>query len=139
MFPLDLSNRRQDDTLEFEEPKPSSVVNRWNSQLRKTQVKPPSPVTTEPTMEDDEYTEESAIEEPKPSSVVNRWKPRASGESPQLRKTHLKPSSPVTAEPTMEDDEHTEASAIEEPKPSSVVNRWKSRASGETPQLRKAQ
>jgi hypothetical protein len=129
---------RQDDTLEFEEPKPLSVVNRWKSQLRKTQVKPPSPVTTEPTTEDDEHTEASAIEEPKPSNVINRWKPRASGESPQLRKTHLKPSSTVTAEPTIEDDEHTEASAIEEPKPSNVVNRWKSRASGESPQLRKA-
>jgi hypothetical protein len=90
--PTVIETRPSQESVEsLDKPKaPSSVVSAWGSQLRKVQRnRAPSPVTTEPTVDDDEYTDESAVEEQpnKPSaSIANRWKPQASGESPQLRK-----------------------------------------------------
>ena len=142
--PVVVKNVASEDPIESSKgSKQSNVTNRWkpqgfdvSAQLRNVSKKSPSPVTTEPTVEDDEYTAESTVEETKTSSVVSRWKPQGSGESPQLRKVPVKAPFPVVAGPSVEDGENT-GTPIEELIRSSIVNRWRPKGADASPQLRK--
>jgi hypothetical protein len=124
------------------------VANRWNPQgsaeaspqLRKTPIKLPPTIVTEPSGEDADGETERVAEEPSRSSVTNRWNPQGSLASPQLRKVINKVATPVGAERSAADTNFDkEDTAAEEPKRPVVANRWtRPQGSEASPQLRKA-